>query len=496
MRDIDKTREQLIDELVQLRKLTKTLKTNNDNLSTAINRVTDAFSALDNNWKIIYVNKNAEKLYHKSKEELAGKYFWDVFPKTKNRTMMYNLIQESMDFQINLSKEITNVNNEKWFEVRTFPSNDGVSIFSTEITERKLIEQELKHSHELFRKAFNLSPSPMSITSIDDGTIIQANEIFLETFGYNREEINSLSILNLYFNPEQRNKLIKELFHNGYYKNIEMELKVKSGNKKIVLLSANLIRFNCKLCVLETAHDITHIKQAEFEQRRLQARLDSLNLVGQMAAGIGHEIRNPMTTVRGFLQLFSANETDSEKKGYYEIMIEELDRANSIITEFLSLAKDRVVELQPTSLNSIIGTLFPLLKSDAVKEDNAIVFNKGDIPNIPLNEKEIQQLVINLVRNAIEASPPSGVITLSTYVSENEVVLSVEDEGIGIPAEVIDKLGTPFVTTKDNGIGLGISVCYSIAHKHNAKIDVKTGSTGTTFYVRFKIPQTQIKQVS
>lgn len=228
--------------------------------------------------------------------------------------------------------------------------------------------------------------------------------------------------------------------------------------------------------------DITQRKEMEKEM----ARLDRLNLIGEMAAGIGHEVRNPMTSVRGFLQLLQNEEPDAKKLGYYDIMIEELDRANSIITEYLSLAKDRAVKLTPASLNSIIDSLYPLLTTDAAKQDKRIMLRKEDIPDILLNEKEIRQLIINLVRNGLEAMPSGGCLSIGTYDGKDEVVLFVEDEGTGIKPEIYKKLGTPFVTTKDYGTGLGLPVCYSISEKHNAKIDVKTGSAGTTFYVRFK----------
>ncbi|HWI54429.1 MAG TPA: ATP-binding protein, partial [Desulfobacteria bacterium] len=247
--------------------------------------------------------------------------------------------------------------------------------------------------------------------------------------------------------------------------------------------------------VLNSAGKITSISiitRDLTEQRRIESemsRIDRLNLVGQMAAGLGHEIRNPMTTVRGFLQLLANKEEDGRKSEYYDIIIEELDRANGIITEFLSLAKSRLVNLKSASLNKILNSLHPLMTSDAMKQDKRLILKKGDIPNIPLSEKEIPQLIINLVRNAFDASPSGGVVTVGTYAEKGQVVLYVEDEGCGIQSDVLDKLGTPFVTTKDEGTGLGLSVCYSIADKHNAKIDVKTGLEGTTFYVRFN--QTQ-----
>jgi len=113
------------------------------------------------------------------------------------------------------------------------------------------------------------------------------------------------------------------------------------------------------------------------------------------------------------------------------------------------------------------------------------VLKKGDIPTNFLNEKDVRQLIINLATNGLEAMPAGGCVTIGTYDGQDEVVLFVEDQGTGIKPEVYDKLGTPFVTTKEKGTGLGLSVCYSIADKHKAKIDVTTGTEGTTFFVRF-----------
>lgn len=365
-----------------------------------------------------------------------------------------------------------------------FGGNEYFLCVFDDVTEFEVLQQELKNSNELFKDAVDFCPFPMSITTIDEGKVIELNQSFLETFGCNREEVIGDTSLNLnfYSEPELRSKLIKELLQNGYFKNIEGGIQTKSGVKRIALLSGRLIDYQGKACMLSAVNDITELNLFHKEM----ARLNVLNAVGQMASGIGHEIRNPMTSVKGFLQLFANKETDSKKKEYFDLMIEELDRANSIITEFLSLANDRMVKLKPASLNQVINAIYPLLSSDAMKQDKRIMLNKGSIPNIPVNEKELRQLIINLVRNAIEASLPSGIVTLNTYVSGGEVVLSVDDEGTGIPPEIYDKIGTPFVTTKDNGTGLGLSICYSIAYKHNAKIDIKTSSTGTSVYVRFK----------
>ncbi|MEN1937988.1 GAF domain-containing protein [Paenibacillus sp. 102] len=228
--------------------------------------------------------------------------------------------------------------------------------------------------------------------------------------------------------------------------------------------------------------NITEKKQYEQELKRLS----NIDLIGQMAAGISHEIRNPMTTVRGFLQLLKEENTYEKHNKYFNLMIEELDRANSIITEFLSMGNTRKSDLQMLDLNSIIHDIIPLIKIDTYNQNKYIQVDTNDIPELLLNRNEIRQLLINLYRNGLEAMSTRKVLTISTYKEgQNCVVLAVRDQGKGIRPEVLEKLGTPFYTTKDNGTGLGLGVCYAIAARHNAKIEIQTGSEGTTFFVKF-----------
>ncbi|MBO0601769.1 GAF domain-containing protein [Sporosarcina sp. E16_3] len=232
-------------------------------------------------------------------------------------------------------------------------------------------------------------------------------------------------------------------------------------------------------CLLK---NITEKKKYEEELKRLS----SLDLIGQMAAGISHEIRNPMTTARGFLQLLKEEDELDKYNGYFNLMIEELDRANSIITEFLSMGNTKTSDLEMLDLNLIIHGIIPLIKIDTLNQNKFIQVDTKDIPELLLNRNEIRQLIINLYRNGLEAMGTGKVLSISTYKeNENYVVLAVRDQGEGIRPEIVEKLGTPFYTTKDNGTGLGLGICYAIAARHNAKIEIQTGLEGTTFLVKF-----------
>lgn len=229
------------------------------------------------------------------------------------------------------------------------------------------------------------------------------------------------------------------------------------------------------------------IERVEIEARI--AHIDRLNLVGEMAASLGHEVRNPMTTVRGYLQMFQKKGEFREYKSQLGTMIEELDRANLIISEFLSLAKNKVVELKHGNLNDTIRVLYPLLQAEAFHLGNDLQIDLSDIPPINYDDREIRQLIHNLARNGMEAMKSSGKLTIKTYIENEKAVLSIQDTGTGIPKDIQESIGTPFRTTKDNGIGIGLSVCYKIAQRHEAELDFVTGINGTKFFMKFKVKQ-------
>lgn len=262
------------------------------------------------------------------------------------------------------------------------------------------------------------------------------------------------------------------------------ERRVKHGEtgEKIVystLFPVHLFRGKEFICM-----DVDVTDKRNFEKEIF--RLDRLNLVGEMAASIGHEIRNPMTTVRGYLQLLQKKSVFVDYQGQFGVMIEELDRANQIISEFLSLAKNKSVDKKVNNLNMIINALMPLIHADAIMENKTILVNLSEIPDLLLDEKEIRQLLLNLVRNGLEAMPPGGELVIRTFMENKKVVLAVKDNGTGIPRELLDRIGTPFFTTKREGTGLGLAICYSIASRHQAKLVIDSSSSGTTVRINFE----------
>jgi len=351
------------------------------------------------------------------------------------------------------------------------------------LAEQKRHRDALRISEERFYKVFHYSPNSLTMYSLDSKKFIDANECCLKMHGYTRDEFidHTAQELNLWADMDNRAQFFKELMEKGFTHKLELKSRKKNGEIFDSLFSGVVIELNGEKCILGSHTDITELRRY---QREI-SRLDTLNLIGEMAAGLAHEIRNPMTTVKGFLQLLGEKKEFELNKTIFNLMVSELDRANSIITEFLSLVKNKPIDLQAQNLNSILENLLPLIQSDAMLADIYVDLELTEVDNLLADDREMRQLILNLVRNGFESMSTGGKLTIKTYMINNSVVLVVQDQGKGIDFNAIDKIGTPFFTTKDNGTGLGLATCYSIVARHNASIDFDTGPSGTTFYARF-----------
>lgn len=331
---------------------------------------------------------------------------------------------------------------------------------------------------------------PLSIMSLDDhGVVTDLNDCML---GMIRTHYPNLLREDIIGKP------VREFFNGSAdaeaYKRVRDNIRTKRRSHERMLhdsriyqiYSAPLVNTNTELSggVVLIAQDIT----SEVKLRSELDHVERLSLVGQMAAGITHEIRNPMAVVRGFLQLMREKSSD-DLDSYYQIVLEELDRANSIINDFLSLAQSRISDKEKVLLHRIIEEVSPLLWADANLRGQSVELKlNASIHELDLNVREIKQLILNLGRNGMEAMGPKGVLTLETHSTQDKVELIVRDRGIGMSESQREMLFSPFFTTKREGTGLGLSLCLGIVERHNGKINVESvEGEGTVFTISFPL---------
>jgi len=232
--------------------------------------------------------------------------------------------------------------------------------------------------------------------------------------------------------------------------------------------------------------DITELQAL----RRELDRMDRLSLVGEMAASITHEIRNPMAVVRGYVQLLQER-SEAAQREYFSIVLEELDRTNKIISDFLTLAQNKREQRLSYSLNDVIQELVPLIQADANLRGQTLIVELSDnLPQFQINETEIKQLLLNISRNGMEAMQQDGVLTIKTLFVHHQIILLISDTGLGIPDELKQKIFEPFYSSKRMGTGLGLPLCANIVHRHNGNIHViNNEGQGTIFQIVFPLEQ-------
>ncbi len=350
------------------------------------------------------------------------------------------------------------------------------------MTKLKMAFEENRSMKEYLESFINHTTDAIHVVDLD-GRITQVNRAFEQLFGYETEEAlgRSLPLVPEHLDKEEEQKM--ECLKSGKLLTARETLRVtKSGEWISVSVTTSPIRD--KHGEIRAIASITRDMTSRNKMEELLRRSEKLTTVGQLAAGVAHEIRNPLTTLRGFLQL--QLQTSKLNTRHVEIMLSELDRINLIVGEFLILAKPQATRFVEKDIRFILGDVISLLDSQAHLCN--IVFDAyfcDEECRISCEENQLKQVFINVLKNAMEAMPSGGMITIDVSLQEaQQLRISIMDEGIGISEEKIAKLGDPFYTDKDKGTGLGIMVSQRIIQSHQGTLEIKSKvDVGTTVII-------------
>lgn len=232
--------------------------------------------------------------------------------------------------------------------------------------------------------------------------------------------------------------------------------------------------------------DVSH--QVALEEQIRQS--DRLKTIGQIAAGTAHEIRNPLTAMKGFMQLLGKSLTERKmerEQEYIAIVLSELERVNELVGDFLLLSKPKEVKYGMVRAGTVVQEIMPMIRNEALLYNVTVMhYPKADLQPIVADKDLLKQVFLNLAKNAIEAMPSGGTLTIREcgYPDQpDKLAIELQDTGPGIPADALEKVFEPFYTTKQQGTGLGLSVCQRIVHDLGGRIEVESDEDGTTFRV-------------
>jgi two-component system, sporulation sensor kinase E len=358
----------------------------------------------------------------------------------------------------------------------------GSSLDTAKIPE---IAEHLQFSEEKFHKVFDAAEDAIVLFN-EERRYIDVNEAACRLFGIPKEQLLEMYLGDLTV-QERKNSLIKE------WKIFMKEGTVK-GEVDIVGMNGIIqqVEYNATAHILPNVHMaiIRDIKERKQIEDRLRST-ETLKAIGELAAGIGHEIRNPLTSLKGFIQLLqSETDNSSTSRQYFEIILSELHRLEEIINEFVLLSKPKTTLFQVKSVSNVLNETIALLESQATLKNVEIsAETQKKLPLVRCEPNQLKQVFINFIKNGIEAMPNGGKLVINTQqISSEEICIQIQDNGIGMDANSLNQLGKPFYTTKEKGTGLGLMVSFKIIRDHLGRVKVHSEKgKGTTFEVYLPI---------
>lgn len=462
-------------------------------LSKTLSDVLDALPLgvfmYDENSKINYLNKKFEEIFICDRSEVLGlstKEFLHKFPRLEEDEMLLS------DMVLSGDKSVLNVvrtyrvgNGEyKKLSVKNSRINNGVISLLRDAKE----EQEIKNLHLQTETILNAVNN--AIIMIDkDKKIVLCNTAAERIFEIDKAELIGMDIdkLNDLLTFQKKENPYAILSGEKDFDVCEASLKTNKGNNiELIIYSAPIKNIDGEIIGgISVDTDVTEIKK---HQQAIQQQ-EKLALLGQMGAGIVHETRNFLTTIKGRCQLIEVNAEDEKIKDHALKMNKDVDEVNRIIGEFLFLSKPREVLLEEISMIDLFNSIINTIENTSITKGINLELDISNHERYLLcDEVQIKQVVLNICKNAVEAmnGVPQRTLKIKTgYVEENnEMYMKIIDNGKGMTKEQLEKIGTMFYTTKETGTGLGLNISYQIIKSHKGRILVESQvDEGTTFTI-------------
>jgi len=505
-------------DITERKRIENALRDTEKRYRLIFDNVSDVVFLYDTSFKVISVSPSVEKVLGYRPDEVIGKSFQDsnLLAPEQLETALSNAIRVLEGERIgSVVYEFIKKDGGRGFgEINSSPLiRDGkiVGVISVarDITERKEIEDALRESEEKIRNILQSSPDAITVGDLN-GTIIDCNQVDVDMFGYStKKEMIGKSEFEFIARKDRERaaEVLMKVVDTGIVKNFQCDGVAKDGREFPIEISTSLARDasgNPKHLVA-IIKDITERKQMlkkleEYSQqleemvekrtkqlKEAQEQLiksERLAAIGQVATMVGHDLRNPLTGIKGaayYLKTKPALKKDKRANEMLGLIEKDIEYSNKIITDLLEYSREIHLELTETTPKSIIAETLSLLET--IKDIQVENFAQNE-PRIKIDIEKANRVFINLIKNAFDAMPHGGKMTIKSTVTNGNVEFTFIDTGMGMTKDQMGKLWTPFFTTKAKGMGLGLSICKRIVEAHGGRISVESmAGVGTTFTV-------------
>jgi len=363
--------------------------------------------------------------------------------------------------------------------------------------EKVRLQKELIETKNFLESIVEKAGDAISVVDLE-GNVLYWNEGAEQIYGYQKEEVMGKRLSQFLYPKDEKLRAEEEKLMDQFMAqvrkgevvpNIEVKRQTKDGREIITSMTISPLRDSegriigaSRIC-----KDITHLKKAE-ERLTLAERLSSL---GELTAGVAHELRNPLAGIKINTQILSRKKDLPEmEKKLLKSTEEGIEKIQKIVDDMLHFAKPKASHFKEEEINEVVEKSLSILQTKLKKGNISSVFERAQgLPKVRIDIHQIQQGLINLMLNSIQAMEKGGTLTIRTFLEhENGVGVEVKDTGVGIPKAHLKKIFDPFFTTKSEGTGLGLSITLKILEKHEATIEVTSQEKkGSTFTIHFPV---------
>ena len=377
----------------------------------------------------------------------------------------------------------------------------GYEGLNIDITQRKLMERQLKEAHDFINKIIQSSPNAITATDMK-GNILIWNRAAEETIGYRAADvIGKMNIQKIY--PDGMARKVMQMLRSPEHGGIgrlnafpmvfmRQDGEVVEGNLSAAIISD---AGGKEIATVGSFVDLKERLEMERALRQTQEQLlqsEKLAAMGRLTSQIAHELNNPLYGIMNTLELLKTEiSPESKRRKVLEMALSETVRLSELLRKMLSFSKPDQEEKQPVDINTVLDEILLLHKKQLQENDIKIKTNFAQsLPKIRASKNQLRQVFLNLVSNARDAMPKGGTLSVETSSADENIEIKIADTGVGISDEHINKIFDSFFTTKDSvkGVGLGLSVCYGFIRDHGGDVQVQSQvGTGTTFEITFPI---------